>query len=84
MDILYAISRSSTSPHKAEIIELLKDHGATIEGEGFVYQKSHRLWNGKLCWHKDGRAKLPMCSWSEELDETKNPMERVWNFFGVG
>lgn len=84
MKILYVVSTSSTSPLGAEIIKLLVDHGATMEGEGYIYQKSHRLWNGKLCWHKEGSPNLPKCSWSEEWDKTKNPLERISNFFGWG
>jgi hypothetical protein len=83
--ILCVISEPPDTKNKAEVMKLLKDHGATMEGEkgSYIYQKSHRLWNGKLCWHRDGEPNLPQCSWSEEWDKTKGPLERIGNFFGM-
>lgn len=65
-------------PDKKDIYNILKAHGATMEGEGDCYQVSHRRWNGKLCWHKHGAAKTK-CEWkTPELVFYKAGEEPEW------
>ncbi|KAF2850610.1 hypothetical protein T440DRAFT_468568 [Plenodomus tracheiphilus IPT5] len=71
---------------RLEVQDLLKKHGATMEGEGVCYQQSHRLPTGKLCWHKGGKPNLPKCGWSAaEAVPTESPeemIERTKKLFG--
>ncbi|KAH8709977.1 hypothetical protein GQ44DRAFT_714896 [Phaeosphaeriaceae sp. PMI808] len=78
--ILYSIQKDA---NKTEIIKILKDHGATLEGEGVCYQRSHRRRNGTVCWHKGGGLKS-QCSWSADRSEDSKGLF-VWirNLFAV-
>lgn len=76
---LYAVNGRAD---RAEVIKILKEHGATLEGEGTCYQKSQRLLTGKLCWHRGGEPEPPRCSWSANAVETpKEKYERIFNLF---
>lgn len=46
---------------KAEVMRILQQHGATMEGEpgSIVYQRSHKKRNGKACWHKNDPVNCP-------------------------
>jgi hypothetical protein len=80
MKALYAVHDKA---NRAEVIKILKEHGATREGEGTCYQKSHRLLTGKLCWHRGGEPESPRCSWSANALQTpKEKFERIFNVLG--
>jgi hypothetical protein len=80
MKALYAVHDKA---NRAEVIKILKEHGATLEGEGTCYQTSHRLLTGKLCWHRGGEPESPGCSWSANAVETpKGKFERIFNILG--
>jgi hypothetical protein len=80
MKALYAVHDKAD---RAEVIKILKEHGATLEGEGTCYQKSHRLLTGKLCWHRGGEPESPRCSWSANAVETpKEKIDRISNVLG--
>jgi hypothetical protein len=77
---LYAVHDKA---NRAEVIKILKEHGATLEGEGTCYQKSHRWLTGKLCWHREGESESPRCSWLANAVETpKEKFERIFNVLG--
>lgn len=61
--VLYFVSCMDESrfPRKAEVMGLLEQHGAALQGEGACSQKSHVLANGKVCWHRGGKPKPPDC-----------------------
>jgi hypothetical protein len=83
LQILSVLTGSvSKSAEREEVIKILKEHGATLEGEGVCYQKSHRLWNGRNCWHWGGKSNSTRCSWSEDKwSRPKGILEHLYNLF---
>lgn len=72
MEVLYFLSimEDTTEPgKKAEVMQILQQHGATMEGEpgNIVYQRSHKKRNGKLCWHKNDPMECPDYVHDEKL-----------------
>jgi hypothetical protein len=86
--VLYFLDnmKDTTTPgRKAEVMQILRQYGATLEGEpgSLVYRTSHKMRNGKLCWHNDDPVNCP----DFVHDEKSGMVEQVkklfrWNKIG--
>jgi hypothetical protein len=69
-----------------EVMKILKQHGATLEGEpgDICYQRGHKKRNGKMCWHRGGKSNSPRCLWyfdGEEAPQRPGMLEQVKTLF---
>ncbi|XP_014552132.1 hypothetical protein COCVIDRAFT_30439 [Bipolaris victoriae FI3] len=81
--VLYFLNsmKDTTIPgKKAEVIQILEQHGATMEGEpgSIIHQRSHKKRNGKLCWHKNDPVDCP----DYVHDEKSSVVEQAKKLFG--